>query len=66
MVSMRLKAIFQGGNHSRSLECVYSVKCVQGSTCDQLGKNPLKYCAWLGMEPGPQGGQTVNYPTELS
>jgi len=42
--------------------------------CDQPGKIPLKFSAveskpWnrsRGIEPGPRGGQTVSYPTELS
>ena len=30
------------------------------------GKIPWNTPPWLGIEPGPQGGQTVSYPTELS
>jgi len=29
------------------------------------GKIPLNTPPWLGIEPGPRGGQTVSYPTEL-
>ena len=34
--------------------------------CDQPGKIPWNTPPWLGIEPGPRGGQTVSYPTELS
>ena len=34
--------------------------------CDQSGKIPWNTPPWLGIEPGPRGGQTVSYPTELS
>ena len=66
MIFMRLKAFFQGG--ATPLFGTYSLNCVQGSTCDQAGKNLLKYWVgnWLGIEPGPQGEQTVSYPAELS
>jgi len=30
------------------------------------GKIPWNTPPWLGIEPGPRGGQTVSYPTELS
>jgi len=30
------------------------------------GKIPWNAPPWLGIEPGPQGGRTVSYPTELS
>jgi len=30
------------------------------------GNIPWNTPPWLGIESGPQGGQTVNYPTELS
>jgi len=30
------------------------------------GKIPWNAPPWLGIEPGPRGGQTVSYPTELS
>jgi len=44
----------------------YSLNCVQGSTCDQLGKIALKYSAVVGNLTRPQGGWTVSYLTELS
>jgi len=31
-----------------------------------LRKIPWNIPSWLGIEPGPRGGQTVSYPTELS
>jgi len=34
--------------------------------CDQPGKILRNTPPWLGIEPGPQGGQTVSYSTELS
>jgi len=48
-----------------------SLNSVQGGTCNQLGKNPLKYSAmpWPVVEPGPHEGRTVRWissPTELS
>ena len=66
MIFMRLKAIFPRG--ATPLFGTYSLNCVQGSACDQPGRNLLKYWVgnWLGIAPGPQGGQTVSYPTELS
>jgi len=33
---------------------------------DQPGKIPWNTPPWLGIDPGPRGGQTVSYPTELS
>jgi len=30
------------------------------------GKIPCRTPLWLGIQPGPQGGQAVSYPTELS
>jgi len=42
-----------------------------GRYCPRLavisqGKIPWNTPPWLGIEPGPRGGQTVSYPTELS
>ena len=34
--------------------------------CDQPGKIPWNTPPWRGIKPGPQGGQTVSYSTELS